>query len=340
MDAPRPTPLSRVWSKNRIIAEDLTGEDLSDVLELHSDASAWWVLPRDDQYAAAELREVARALDLDQLAIKDLLANDHRVKYEEVGQARLVITSAVSVDAQQGKIIVHPVSIIATDRALICLSSDHPALQPAQLLSAKGDQLARDGVESALPLVLAAIIDTYEQAVHWLETAGDELADALFDQRPLNRAEQLTAFRLKKALSRLRRLTEPMRTVLADLIDELPPPTKRTVRPGHATRHWTLVAEHHRRVADAADAQREALTSIFQTSLSLVEERSNDVMKKLTGWAAIIAVPTLVTGFVGMNVKFPMEGTTAGFWLYLAVMVAAALVLYVVLKLRNWLYDG
>ena len=98
MDAPRPTPLSRVWSKNRIIAEDLTGEDLSDVLELHSDASAWWVLPRDDQYAAAELREVARALDLDQLAIKDLLANDHRVKYEEVGQARLVITSAVSVD--------------------------------------------------------------------------------------------------------------------------------------------------------------------------------------------------------------------------------------------------
>ena len=82
VDAPRPTPLSRVWSKSRIIAEDLTGEDLSDVLELHSDASAWWVLPRDDQYAAAELRGVARALDLDQLAIKDLLANDHRVKYE------------------------------------------------------------------------------------------------------------------------------------------------------------------------------------------------------------------------------------------------------------------
>ena len=108
------------------------------MLELHSDASAWWVLPRDDQYAAAELRDVARALDLDELAIKDLLADDHRVKYEEVGQARLVITSAVSVDAQQGKIIVHPVSIIATDRALICLSSDHPALQPAQLLSGEG----------------------------------------------------------------------------------------------------------------------------------------------------------------------------------------------------------
>ena len=60
-------------------------------------------------------------------------------------------------------------------------------------------------------------------------------------------------------------------------------------------------------------------------------------MKKLTGWAAIIAVPTLVTGFVGMNVTFPLEGTAAGFWVYLAIMIAAALVLYVVLKLRNWL---
>ncbi len=336
-EASTPTPLSRVWSKNRIIAEDLTGDDLSDVLELHSDASAWWVLPRDDQYAAAELREVARALDLDELAIKDLLADDHRVKYEEVGQARLVITSAVSVDDQQGAIVLHPVSIIATDRALICLCGDHPALQPAHLLSEKRDQLARQGVEAALPLVLAAIISTYEQAIEWLETASDELADVLFELRPLNRSEQLSAFRLKRALSELRRLTEPMRTVLDDLINTLPPPAKRGARPGVATRHWTLVAEHHRRIADAADAQREALASIFQTSLSLVEERSNDVMKTLTGWAAIIAVPTLVTGFVGMNVGFPLAGTAAGFWVYLVVMIAAAFVLYVVLKARRWL---
>ena len=93
-------PLSRVWSKSRIIAEDLTGEDLSDVLELHSDASAWWVLPRDDHTGRPSCASVARALDLDELAIKDLLADDRRVKYEEVGQARLVITSAVSLDAR------------------------------------------------------------------------------------------------------------------------------------------------------------------------------------------------------------------------------------------------
>ena len=59
-------------------------------------------------------------------------------------------------------------------------------------------------------------------------------------------------------------------------------------------------------------------------------------MKKLTGWAAILAVPTLVTSFVGMNVTFPLEGTALGFWVYLVVMVAAGVVLYVLFKARDW----
>src|SRR4030095_12986384 len=109
--AERPAPLSRVWSGNKIIAEDLTGEDLSDVLELHSDASAWWVLPRDHDDGAFEVRHVARALDLDEPAIKDLLAEDRRAKFEAIGQARLVITNAVSVHEDTARILVHPVSM-------------------------------------------------------------------------------------------------------------------------------------------------------------------------------------------------------------------------------------
>ncbi len=59
-------------------------------------------------------------------------------------------------------------------------------------------------------------------------------------------------------------------------------------------------------------------------------------MKKLTGWAAIIAVPTLVTSFVGMNVAFPLEGTVAGFWVYLAIMVVSGLVLWAMFRARDW----
>jgi magnesium transporter len=336
VQAPRPTPLSRVWSGRKTIAEDLTGEDLGDVLELHADASAWWVLPREDPRSLA-LRDVARALDLDDLALKDLLASDGRAKYEEVGQARLVITNAVWVDREQSRIIVHPLSLIVTDRALICLIDPCPDFQPARLLSAKSDVLAGGGIDAGLQVLIHAVIDSYEAAVDWLERGSDELSNLLFDERPLNRSEQLQAFRLRKALSELRRATEPMRTVMGDLVQARPPVAKgRSQRDRSADRHWIVLDEHHDRVADAADGLREALANLFDTSLALNDVRLNLTMKKLTGWAAIIAVPTLVTSFVGMNVRFPLEDTVGGFWLYLLIMILSSLVLYAVFRGKDW----
>jgi magnesium transporter len=336
--AGRPAPLSRVWSGNKIIAEDLTGEDLSDVLELHSDASAWWVLPRDPDYGAIELRHVARALDLDELAIKDLLADDRRAKFEVIGQARLVITNAVSVHHDQAEILAHPVSMIATDRAVICLMDPTPDFQPAQLLVEKQELIAQGGIEAAAQAVIAAAIRTYEEALRWLEDSSDDLANVLFEERPLNKPEQLHAFKLRSALSQLRRLTDPMRTVMRDIVDS--PPQARKGKAGRDPaigRHWVMLAEQHDRVANAADALREALSSIFDTSLALADVRMNQIMKKLSGWAAIIAVPILVTSFVGMNVGFPLHGSGIGFWVYFLLMITASVVLYLILRARDWL---
>ncbi len=332
-------PLSRVWSGERVIAEDLTGEDLGDVLELNSGASAWWVLPRDDAYGAAELREVARALDLDELAIRDLLADDRRAKFEAIRQARLVITNAVSLDPDSAEVRVHPVSIIATDRILICLVESTTEFQPAHLLSDKGQLLAKGGVDAALQLIVGAVINTYESVVGWLESSTDDLADIMFEERPLTKPEQLHAFKLRTALSRVRRLTDPMRAVMTDLI-EAPVATVKG-KPVRDTsgiaRRWTLLTEQHQRVANAADALREALSSVFDTSLALADVRMNQIMKKLSGWAAIIAVPTLVTSFVGMNVGFPLAGTLVGFWLYFLVMIISGLVLYVLFRRKDWI---
>jgi magnesium transporter len=335
--ATRPTPACRVWSRTRIIAEDLTGEDLSDVLELHSDASAWWVLPREDHYGAAEVKDVARALDLDELAIRDLLAEDRRAKFETVGQARLVITNAAVLDRDRVRLSAVPISIIATDRALICLVESNAGFRPAQLLSSHEEELTRGGVEVALQIVIEAIIGTYEEAVQWLEEASDQLANVLFDERPLNKLEQLRAFKLRTALSQLRRLTDPMRTVMSDIVESPPASPKSKTRNTSVSRRWKLMAEQHVRVANAADALREALSSVFDTSLALADVRLNQIMKKLTGWAAIIAVPTLITSFVGMNVRFPLVGSALGFWLYSALMIIAGLVLYLLFRARDWI---
>ncbi len=338
--AARPAPLSRVWSGGKVVADDLAGDDLSDVLQLHSDASAWWVLPRSE-YAAQALHEVGGQLELDDFAIRDLLASDRRAKFDQLDQARLMVTNVLQVDTDHATVVDHPVSALLTDRALICTVDEFDGFRPSRTLAGRQDWLAVGGVEAAVQVLVAVIISNYEQVVGWLETATDELADALFQERPLSKAEQLWAFRLRTVLSNLRRMTDPMRTVIAELADSLP--AAKNGRSGSGKRraelerHWRLLSERHQRVANAADALREALASVFDTSLALADVRLNQVMKKLTGWAGVIAVPTLVTSFVGMNVHFPLEGTWIGFWLYFAVMVVSAGLLYALFKRLDWI---
>ena len=334
---PGPAPLSRVWTARGVIAEDLQGEDLGDVLEMHSDAYAWWVLPKGDPYGEAEVRGAADQIGLDALLVKDLLATDGRAKFEEVGLARVITTNAVALDTEKVELRTYPVGVVATDRILICLVEPTPDFRPGDLFASHTDHLATGGTDAALRELMTAVINTYENVVAWLEDASDTLAARLMGQEPLSKADQLYAFRLRTLLSQVTRVTEPMRSVLADVLANPPAPIGKKAGGGsQGRRRWAVVADHHTRVANSATALRESLGAIFATSLALSDAQGNETMKKLSGWAAIIAVPTLVSGFVGMNVAFPLMGTPAGFWLYFAIMVVVAAILYVVFRIKHW----
>lgn len=325
-----PTPLSRVWSGSRIIAENLDGDDLGDVLELHSGSSAWWVVPREHDLDV-RLRRLARELDLDAGAIHDLLATDRRAKYETFGTTQLLITTMITVDRETAVVSLQPISMVLTDRVLICLvEPGAAATRTAQCLAAGGDQLAQGGVAEALHALVKLAVQSQAEAIEWLETVGDDLAGSLFDGRPLDRTEQLWAFKLRRALTQVRRVTEPTLDVLTEL-------SQADDHDRALARRWTLLAERQERIVHASDAVRDALASVFDTSLALSNQRMNADMRRLTGWAAIIAVPTLISGFAGMNVGIPLDGTQAGLWLYLVIMVVTAVVLYVLFRRHDWI---
>jgi magnesium transporter len=90
-------------------------------------------------------------------------------------------------------------------------------------------------------------------------------------------------------------------------------------------------------VSEWTESLRDMVTTVFETTLSLQDARLNTVMKKLTGWAAIIAVPTAITGFYGQNVHYPGIDTVGGFVVSTAIIVALVLGLYVMFKRRDWL---
>ena len=95
--------------------------------------------------------------------------------------------------------------------------------------------------------------------------------------------------------------------------------------------------DHTLRAADWTESLRDMVSSVIETNMSLADTRMNLIMKKLTSWAAIIAVPTAITGYFGQNVPFPGFGTTAGFWGSLGFMVVLAVILYVIFRRKEWL---
>lgn len=95
--------------------------------------------------------------------------------------------------------------------------------------------------------------------------------------------------------------------------------------------------DHLLRVSESTESLRDMITTIFETNLSLQDARLNTVMKKLTGWAAIVAVPTAITGFYGQNVPYPGFGTAGGFLSSSSVILVLMVVLYVIFRRRDWL---
>ena len=110
---------------------------------------------------------------------------------------------------------------------------------------------------------------------------------------------QRKTFRLRKDLVELRRVVLPMREVVSAIQHRrLDAKTAPELDPLYADLY-----DHVLRASEWTESLRDMVTTVFETNLSLQDARLNTVMKKLTGWAAIIAVPTAITGFYGQNVE-------------------------------------
>jgi magnesium transporter len=99
------------------------------------------------------------------------------------------------------------------------------------------------------------------------------------------------------------------------------------------------VADHVIRTLEFVDNVRELLTVALEAHLSHVGNRLNEVAKRVTSWAAIILIPTLIAGIYGMNFvrPFPSFESPAGFWIAIAMMILSAGALFWVFRRRGWL---
>jgi magnesium transporter len=97
------------------------------------------------------------------------------------------------------------------------------------------------------------------------------------------------------------------------------------------------VYDHVLRATEWTESLRDLVTTIADTNLTIQGNRLNSITKKVTGWAAIIAVPTAVTGFYGQNIPYPGFGQPWGFWVSTAITIALSVGLYFTFKARDWI---
>ena len=95
--------------------------------------------------------------------------------------------------------------------------------------------------------------------------------------------------------------------------------------------------DHILRVSESTDSLRDLVSTIVETNLSLRDYRQNQIVKKVSSWAAIIAVPTLITGYYGMNVPYPGSGDTWGVVASTGLMVVLSGGLYLIFRRHDWL---
>ena len=192
--------------------------------------------------------------------------------------------------------------------------------------------LAPFGVGYLLHGLLDYVVDGHFEAVQSLDDAVEELEDRLFAAIPQDMTVQRRSFELRKSLVLLRRIVIPMREVVNALMRRDLHVVSEDMMP-----YYQDVYDHVLRAAEWTDSLRDLVTSILETNLTIQGNRMNIITKKVTSWAAIIAVPTFITGFYGMNVPYPGFSQPYGFATAIAITIISGVVLYIVFRKRDWL---
>jgi magnesium transporter len=227
---------------------------------------------------------------------------------------------------------VHRISGFVLPRGLITvrLSPHFDIDEVSQRFDELGGQ--EYGVGSLVHGLLDVVVDGHFDAVQILDDGIEAIEDDLFENNPRKGLQRKT-FRMRKDLVELRRIVLPMREVVSSIQHRrLDAKTAPELDPLYSDLY-----DHVLRVSEWTESLRDMITTVFETNLSLQDARLNTVMKKLTGWAAIIAVPTAITGFYGQNVKYPGIDTVGGFVTSTSIIVLIVLGLYWMFRRRDWL---
>jgi magnesium transporter len=321
--------LTRAWRNGTLEAENFPLAEVSDYLA-QEDCVVWADVCSPD---TLKLQTIADELSLDPLAVEDAVSRHERPKADRYRTHLFVNSYAVDLDRDSGELRLEEVAAFVLPRALVTVRQDE--WFGTDRFVRRWDEnpdLIKSGVSALLYGLLDVVVDGHFESAQLLDDEIEALEDRLFEERPHSREVQRRTFALRKSLVQLRRVVLPTREVVNTLM-------RRDLKlmTEAMTPYYQDLYDHVLRASEWTESLRDMVTTIFETNLSLQDARLNNIVKKLSAWAAIIAVPTAVTGFYGQNVPYPGYMQWQGFVTSTAITVGLAGAFYLGFRGRGWL---
>jgi magnesium transporter len=318
------TPRTRLWRDGVVVAENFPPDEL-DTRTAQDGVVGWMDLcPADGDHLDA----ISAELGLDPLAVEDAVNRHQRPKVDRYPTHLFLTVYPTRIDPGTGALVTAEVSAFVTANVVVTVRDPH--LPVAALTDRWDGGVAVTSTGALLHGLLDLVVDSHFEVVQGLDDAIEDLEEALFTEsaRDLSR----DSFAVRKKLVRLRRVALPMREVLNTLMRRDVHVVTPELEP-----YYQDVYDHTLRAAEWTESLRDMVSTVFETNLSMADHRLNTVMKKLAGWAAIISLPTAVTGFFGQNVPFPGFNSDPGFVLSGALIAGGSAALYAMFRRRDWL---
>ncbi|MFG1680040.1 magnesium transporter CorA family protein [Nonomuraea sp. NPDC049269] len=320
---------TRLYRNGVLEKEGFPIEEVSDYVDDEAN-TVWFDLcsPTPEDLAA-----VGEELGLHELAVEDVLSDHQRPKVD-IYQNHLFLT-VYGVHFDDGRLDPVEVNAFVTKNALVTVrESDHFDIGEVLKRWDAGKRLAGHGVAFLLHGLLDYVVDEQYDLVQEFDGRVENLEDLLFEEAPIDgRHLQRTMYDLRKNMASFRKITMPMREVVGGLLRR----DQELIADPVMAPYYEDVYDHVVRVTEWTESLRDLLANMRETRLAQQGFRLNEIMKRVTSWAAIIAVPTAITGFYGMNVPYPGEGQPWGVWLSSSLVAVASVALYVVFKKKDWL---
>ncbi|MEB4210246.1 magnesium/cobalt transporter CorA [Mycobacterium sp. 94-17] len=286
----------------------------------------------------AQMQDVADVYGLHPLAVEDAVHAHQRPKLERYDETLFLVLKTVKYVPHESVVLAREIVetgeimiFVGADFVVTVRHGDHGGLHEVRKRMDADPEHLRLGPHAVMHAISDYVVDHYLEVTELMEGDVDAIEVVAFS--PGRKIDVEPIYLLKREVVELRRCVAPLSGAFARMQTENKDLISKEVR-----RYLRDVADHQTEAAEQIAAYDDMLNSLVQAALARVGMQQNMDMRKISAWAGIIAVPTMVAGIYGMNFHFmPELDEKWGYPTVVSAMVLVCILLYFRFRKQDWL---